>query len=65
MDNITVRTNCKRGRATYHPEWSPTLPWVCYIDGEAMVHKLTLQDCARWFQSKRLVLPLPNQEKGA
>lgn len=60
--NITVRTKCKSGRATYHPEWSEVLPWVCYIDGEAMVHKLTLEDCRKWFKSKNM--KLDTNEKG-
>jgi len=56
MNNKTVRTQCGKGRASYHPEWSEILPWVCYIKGEAMVHKLTLVDCKRWFKSKGMQL---------
>lgn len=34
----TIRSACGRARATYHPEWSATDPWVTYIDGTAGRH---------------------------
>jgi hypothetical protein len=39
----TYRTECKRGRATYRPDWGSERPWVVYVDGTAMAHAVSLQ----------------------
>lgn len=34
----TVRSSCGGARASYHPEWSASLPWVTYEYGTAGRH---------------------------
>ena len=31
----TIRSSCGAGRATYHPEWSASMPWCTYFHGTA------------------------------
>lgn len=38
----TRRTKCGYGRATYHPEWDKSNPWIVYIDGDCKCHAPSL-----------------------
>ena len=50
------RTLCGRGRASYHPEWSESMPWATYINGTAGRHVASLQDAYSYFKSKNMIL---------
>lgn len=52
----TYRTECGRGRVTYHPEWSEDQPWVTYIDGTAGKHCCDIYAAASYFRSKGMKL---------
>ncbi len=47
----TVRTKCGNGRASYHPEWSETQPWVTYIRGTAGRHFASLDEVRTYFRN--------------
>lgn len=55
----THRTLCKRGRVTYHPEWSADRPWVTYILGTAGRHVTSLNSAFFYFRSRGLTLNVP------
>lgn len=48
----TFRTECKRGRATFRPDWSETSPWVIYMQGTAGLHFKRLEQAADYFSAK-------------
>jgi hypothetical protein len=52
----TYRTKCKKGRVTYHPEWSNTQPWVSYINGTAGLHFASIDDARLYFKTKNMHL---------
>lgn len=54
----TFRTQCKRGRITYHPEWSEFMPWVSYIDGSAGMHFSSTISAVTYFKRKGMKLIL-------
>lgn len=56
MTKDTYRTKCGRGRVSYHPEWSPSQPWVTYIDGTAGRHVVDLPAAYAYFKSKGMEL---------
>jgi hypothetical protein len=52
----TYRTKCSRGRATYHPEWSESLPWALYVNGTATVHRGSLDAARAYFRERGMHL---------
>lgn len=54
--NQTHRTQCGRGRVTYHPEWDRSNPWVSYIGGTAGRHFANLDEAAQYFAGRGLKL---------
>jgi hypothetical protein len=38
-----VRSVCGNARLSYHPDWSPELPWASYEGGAAGLHFGTLE----------------------
>jgi hypothetical protein len=52
----TYRTECNIGRASYHPEWSKSMPWALYLNGTATRHAESLQEARDYFAAKGLRL---------
>jgi hypothetical protein len=49
----TWRTECGRGRVSYHVEWDTSYPFVCYWDGTATRHVRTLGHAFAYFRATR------------
>ena len=55
----TVRSKCSCYRATYHPDWSESLPWVTYRNGTAGRHFVTLEEAKKYLATYGAVFEEP------
>ena len=39
-------------RAVYRPDWDSTLPWICYANGTAIVHRGCASAAIQWMGGK-------------
>lgn len=55
-EGTTYRTKCLRGRVSYSPGWSASMPWATYIEGTAGRLCETLSDACIYFEGKGMEL---------
>lgn len=49
---LTVRSKCGKGRISYQPDWSPSLPWATIFRGTAGAHFYSFRIAQRRLEEK-------------
>lgn len=48
----TYITQCGAGRISYHPDWSPSMPWASYWGGTAGRHFSSVAAASEYFRTR-------------